>query len=250
MTLEICPGIALELVSIQPGKFVMGSNEHRGEGPATEGEIRKSFWISRHQITREQWFCLTTRFPADFRDPALQELKRNSPRQNLPIAMPMDGVMWRDAGAYCQRLRRITRRKFRLPTESEWEYAYRGGTQTEYPFSERAIREQSDLPSDFLKTLIGVRMVSRQQANSFGLYGVYESLTDWCQDRWHSSHVGRPRDGSAWLEPERGLFRNARVMRGGGWGGVLASRRASWRGSDPELGIPGQAGFRVVLDGE
>ena len=137
----------------------------------------------------------------------------------------MINVSWEDAKAYCAWLGAQTGQAYRLPTEAEWEYACRAGTTT--PFSLRHDQHGAGQLRRQLHLRLGRKGVYREQttpvgafaANPWGLHDMHGNVWEWCEDRWHETYDGAPKDGSAWLQ---GILRmqghfSRRVVRGGSW---------------------------------
>jgi formylglycine-generating enzyme required for sulfatase activity len=144
-----------------------------------------------------------------------------------------------------------TGREYRLPSESEWEYACRAGTTTSFHFGEMITTNLvncssdtygMDVKSKYRKETTDVG--SFQVANAFGLYDMHGLVWEWCADTWHNNYHGAPCDGSAW-EVGGDFYR--RLLRGGSWSfsaELCRSASRSWNESDGGLRI---CGFRVVF---
>ena len=118
---EILPkGILLEMVEIPTGKFMMASDENDNEKPIHEVTV-KAFKIGKYPVTQAQYEAVMGTNPSRF----------SGNLQN-----PVENVSWSDAQAFCEKLSELTSEKYRLPTEAEWEYACRAGTQTRYYFGD------------------------------------------------------------------------------------------------------------------
>lgn len=156
---------------------------------------------------------------------------------------PMVCVSWMDAQAYVDWLSRKTNRKYRLLSESEWEYAARGGTATPRYWDESeagqcrnangadsALRARYadwfDLTESCDDGQVHTAEVGGYGPNGFGLYDMLGNAREWVEDCWHRDYAGAPQDGSAWTE---GGSCTLRVLRGGSWldgpGGLRASAR-------------------------
>src|SRR5205814_1163394 len=115
LALKLAPRVTLGLTLVPPGEFLMGSPEdeaHReaDEGPVHRVTISKGFYLGTHPVTRQQWKLLMGTSPGRF---------------SARVTLPVDGVSWLDGMDFCARLNRQLGRRFRLPTEAEWEYACR-----------------------------------------------------------------------------------------------------------------------------
>ena len=154
---------------------------------------------------------------------------------------PVEQVSWADAQKYIQKLNAKTGKLYRLPTEAEWEYACRGGTQNEYCGSDNvdsvAWSTGNSNTQGFGKSTHAVATMS---ANAFGLYDMSGNVWEWVEDSYHASYNGAPNDGSIWTGDG-----NRHVLRGGAWGSKPQEVRASHR-SMIEPVNRGSVGFRVV----
>ena len=201
-TVRDCEGCP-ELTLIPPGTFEMGANElYEFEKPVHAVAIRNGFYMGLREVTFEEWdACVDqggcTHRPND----------RNLGRGKRPVT----DVHWNDANAYLAWLSTKTGRKYRLPSEAEWEYAARGGTATTYPWGATLVKERANC--------IGCNDPARRQAvevgqypaNSFGLYDMAGNAAEWVGDCWSDSYRTTPRDGSAFTAPGC----RERVLRGG-----------------------------------
>ncbi|MFM7438894.1 MAG: SUMF1/EgtB/PvdO family nonheme iron enzyme, partial [Snowella sp.] len=118
---ETLPGnIKLEMVKIPAGTFTMGSDENEDEKPKHQVKLQE-FYLGKYPVTQEQYQAVMGNNPSKFQD---------NPKN------PVEQVSWDDAQEFCQKLNQLTGKKYRLPTEAEWEYACRAGTQTRYYFGD------------------------------------------------------------------------------------------------------------------
>lgn len=196
---ENCPELAL----IPPGTFEMGANElYEFEKPVHAVAIRNGFYIGLREVTFEEWDACVDQGGCTHRpnDRGLGRGKR-----------PVTDIHWNDANAYLAWLSARTGRRYRLPTEAEWEYAARGGTATTYPWGATLVKERANC--------IGCNDPARRQAvetgqypaNGFGLYDMAGNAAEWVADCWSDSYRATPRDGSAFTAPGC----RERVLRGG-----------------------------------
>ena len=162
---------------------------------------------------------------------------------------PVVCVSWKDAMAYVRWLSEKTGKGYRLPSEAEWEYAARAGSQTMFWWGNSIDTSQANYDGssafnggsrseDRPKTV----PVDSFSANTFGVYNVHGNVWEWVQDCWNKSYQGAPTDGRAWESGEC----NSRVIRGGGWNAVPENLRSAIRFGDiTELSI-NDNGFRVA----
>ncbi|MEB3190404.1 MAG: bifunctional serine/threonine-protein kinase/formylglycine-generating enzyme family protein, partial [Snowella sp.] len=116
--------IKLKLVKIPAGSFLMGSNETDNEKPIHQVNV-KEFYLGRYPVTQEQWQTVMGNNPSHFRGNFWIGFNPNH---------PVEQVSWNDCQEFCRKLSQITGKIYRLPSEAEWEYACRAGTQTVYFF--------------------------------------------------------------------------------------------------------------------
>jgi len=285
---DIGNGVNLEMVDIPGGTFMMGTREEDISAFDLVGELQRyypddcakvsglckqvvakwplretpqhsvtvrSFFIGKFEITQQQWKEVA-------RLPMVNMLIDEDPSVHKGKDLPVERVSWRAAVEFCERLSRKTNRRYRLPTEAEWEYACRANTQTQFPFGDniqpgvanyRGWGQFGSGPRG-LDRATTVPVGSLGYANRFGLYDMTGNVWEWCLDRWHDDYKGAPKDGSAWLE---GGDREYRVVRGGSWWFIAYGCRSAFRNSreesdtsdDDAQGKPrGNHGFRVVLE--
>jgi formylglycine-generating enzyme required for sulfatase activity len=217
-----CP----EMVAIPTGSFVMGSQDGPiSEQPEHRVSVR-AFSISKYEITQAQWSAMMGSNPSRFKGPAL----------------PVENVSWDDVKEYLRRLNAKTGKNYRLPTEAEWEYAARAGSQTKYSFGddEARLTQYGWYESNSSKQS---QPVGEKLPNAFGLHDMHGNVSEWTEDFWNESYNGAsPSDGRAWMSGES----RQRVVRGGSWSFGLRSQRSAARGWYKTTYFSDDLGFRVV----
>ncbi len=131
---------------------------------------------------------------------------------------PVIHVSWHDAQSYVAWLSTQTGEEYRLPSEAEWEYAARAGTETKYHWGDQIGVNQANFGKSFVEVIElrrrrGTVPVGQFDPNAWGLYDMHGNVSEWVQDCWNESYVGAPNDGSAWESGSCG----SRVLRGGSW---------------------------------
>lgn len=235
-------GIDLRMTKIVGGKFKMGSNAAAEEKPIHEVELQ-DFLISTTEITQEQWQIV-----AD--SPKIKIALPKNPSYFKGAKLPVESITWEEAVEFCERLSRLTKREYRLPTESEWEYAARGGTTSDFAFGERigANNINFNASIDSPKVVSGmfrretIEVGSLGIANSFGLFDMHGNVAEWCADVWQNNYLNAPKDGSAVM-----FDSNRYVIRGGSWASIAPNLRTSYRTSELKQQSSDKIGFRVVL---
>lgn len=162
---------------------------------------------------------------------------------------PVLCVNWDDAQAYVRWLSAKTVKRYRLPSESEWEYAARAGTQTPFHTGETILTDQANYNGDYAYGA-GRRGVYRGQttpvgafgANKWGLHDVHGNVGEWTEDCWNASYAGAPTDGSTWESGDC----LSRVLRGGSWTFGPRSVRSASRVGTYFRDRNRYIGFRVV----
>jgi formylglycine-generating enzyme required for sulfatase activity len=230
-----------EMVVIPAGSFWMGSAEAEGgrnedEGPRHQVEIRQPFAVGRTSVTFAEY------------DHFAESTQREKPpdagwgRGNRPVIH----VSWEDAVAYAQWLSDQTGKRYRLPSEAEWEYAARAGTETPWSFGNAA----SDLGAvAWYSDNSGgqTHPVGEKEVNPWGLHDVHGNVWEWVQDCWHAKYEGAPADGSAW-GAEAGGDCGRRVVRGGSWDDGPEFLRSAFRTRYGAVYRLYDLGFRLAQD--
>lgn len=262
-----CPG----LITIPAGSFSMGSSAGTPQADASESPSHlvnvASFEIGQDAVTRSQFSAFVT--AANYQSDAERlggcfglagdnwELKPKATWRRPGFAQDDDHpavcVTWNDANAYVRWLSGVTKRKYRLPTEAEREYATRAGTTDPWWWGSTATLEQANYRDESVAARDPNKRPSRMATvplrqfapNAFGLYNVHGNVWEWVQDCQHANYINAPADGSAW---NAACTSKRRGARGGGWAGPAVGMRSAQRTwFEPDL--PSQAGgFRVVRE--
>ncbi|OQW83531.1 MAG: hypothetical protein BVN30_05750 [Proteobacteria bacterium ST_bin16] len=230
-----------EMVRISPGKFLMGSHEDelgrwKTEGPQHEVTIGYSFEIGKYAVTFDEYDVFANATKCKLPDDSGWGRGRR----------PVINVSFDDAQAYAKWLSDQTGKKYRLPTEDEWEYAARAGTQTRYWWGDGAGRNNANCDG------CGSQWDNRQtapagsfKANAFGLHDTAGNVWEWTQDCWHDNYNNTPGDGSAWLGKDGGDC-GRRVVRGGSWINTPQGLRSAGRDRVDTGGAGIFVGFRIA----
>ena len=227
-----------EMVVIPAGTFRMGCLMRRGceKDEKPEREVRvSSFGLAKYELTFAQWDVCTEYGPC--RSVADEGWGRGD--------RPVVKVSFDDAQTYLGWLSRETGESYRLPSEAEWEYAARAGTETRYSWGDdigtnRANCVGCESQWDDRQTA----PVGSFCLNPFGVHDLHGNVWEWVQDCWNDSYRGAPSDSSAWVEGNC----DKRVLRGGGWNnspeGLGAANRSGRSGANYRNDV---VGFRVAL---
>ena len=182
----------------------MGSNADRSEKPPHSVQIGP-FAIGKIVLTVAEWNACASAGGCQYK-PAQAE--------SAPEQRPMTNLSWDDATQYVQWLATRTGKPYRLPSEAEWEYAARSGTNSRYTWGNQVGIGNANCngcggPRDPLHSA----NVASYAPNAWGLYDVQGGVAEWVEDCWHSTYQGAPADGTPW----RSSSCSRHVLRGGSW---------------------------------
>ena len=234
-------GLTPEMVVLPGGRFQMGclagdDNCDPDEKPAHPVTV-PAFAIGRYEVSFEDY----DRFAKDTKRKLLDD--HGWGRGRRPVIV----VTWDDARAYAAWLSEKTGRRYRLPTESEWEYAARAGTTTPYWWGSGIGKNRANC-RDCGSEWDGKQTapVGSFEPNPFGLHDTAGNVWEWVDDCWHERYEQAPADGSAWREADGGDC-GSRALRGGSWIDVPRNHRSAARFRIP-AGDPYYlyAGFRIA----
>jgi len=133
---------------------------------------------------------------------------------------------------------------FRLPSESEWEYACRAGTETRFYWGDD--EDIDDYAVHYDNNPRGSANVGTKRPNAWGLYDMSGNIQEWCEDWYHSDYTNAPTDGLAWVSPSG----SNRVLRGGSWSLYAYCCRSASRSGVVPSGRNDCVGFRLAMDAE
>jgi len=226
-----CP----QLVVIPAGSFMMGSSaEEEGrnanEGPRHLVTIGRPFAIGVHEVTFDEWAACVRDKGCTYTTPRDNGWGRGR--------RPVVDVSWNDAMQYVRWLSRKTGRQYFLPSEAEWEYAARAGTQTPWNTGKAIITDDANILNALQRTV----PVGGFPANAFGVHDVHGNVREWVADCYEVGYFGTPTDGGAMASTGC----KERVIRGGSFSNIPADSRSAWRTKQPPTGRFSNAGFRVA----
>jgi len=220
----------IEMAVIPAGWFEMGSEK----GAPDESPVHKvwisSFWMDRYEVVQEEFKKFQMPDPSHFKNP------KN----------PLEQINWTDAAMYCNERSRVegiepcydqktwdcnfAASGYRLPTEAEWEYACRAGTNSQYSFGNDAggLKDHAWFAdSSSGKT----HPVGQKIANSLGLYDMHGNVAEWCNDLYSKDYYAQ----SPQRDPRGPAEGKERVLRGGAWNSGAQACRSTYRASDPSI---------------
>ena len=256
------PPVPTNMVWIPGGTFVMGSPTSEAERGADEVQhtvIVSGFYMSRYLLTQGEYQAVVGSNPSYFRNGVVPPHGGTGGAVTDELRHPVETVTWNDATNYCYRLNVREGRLgsgwvYRLPTESEWEYACRAGTTTPFHYGPDLLSGMANFYG-LLEYIGGVgsrdnpngmylgrtTAVGSYAPNGFGLYDMHGNVWEWCLD-WYGTYptgsVVNPRG------PGAGSYR---VIRGGYWGDSAWFCRSAQRIYFNPTGRISIIGFRPVL---
>jgi len=221
-------GVLYKMVSVQGGTFTIGATSemkepYDNEKPAHQVTL-SDFSIGQTEVTQALWKAVMGNNPSYFKG------------DNLPV----ECVSWDDCQTFISKLNSLTGRKFRLPTEAEWEFAARGGNNsnhTQYSGSSNIADVAWYGGNSGGKT----HPVAQKQSNELGLYDMSGNVWEWCSD-WYGNY-----DSNVQTNPTGASSGSCRVRRGGSWDDDAWLCRSSYRGSFDPGYSDDDLGFRLVL---
>jgi formylglycine-generating enzyme required for sulfatase activity len=218
------------LVRVPAGDFVMGSADGPDLArPPRRVTVAAPFLLGRCPVTQGQWRAVRGDSPSTF-----------AGGDDLPV----EGVSWDDAVAFCAELARLSGRAVRLPSEAEWEYACRAGSAA--PFFWGGDEEQADAFAWFdLNSGGRPHPVGGKRPNAWGLYDMAGNVWEWCADVWHGSYDGAPCDGSA--RADGADLQPRRSLRGGAWNFDAERLRSDYRSREWRQHRTDHFGLRVAV---
>jgi formylglycine-generating enzyme required for sulfatase activity len=219
-------GIALKL--LPAGTFTMGQAWGDSDETPHEVTLSKPYYLGVTEVTNAQWQAVMGRVPSNWKDDD----------------RPVEQVSWEDAVEFCRKLSAFPAEKqagrvYRLPTEAEWEYACRAGTETRYSFGDDESR-LGEYAWYYGNSGNETHAVGTKKPNAWGLFDMHGNVREWCSD-WYGEY---PK--GAVTDPQGPSHASVRVLRGGSWLGSASLCRSAHRGTVLSL-TEGYLGFRLAL---
>ncbi|PHS34937.1 MAG: hypothetical protein COA91_13840 [Robiginitomaculum sp.] len=243
--IQDCPDCPVMIV-LPAGSFDMGSApgtkyHQSNEAPVHRVKINKQFAIGKYEVTNAQWKkCLSVSACRGF-DPSAHNIDMSN--DSYPIRL----IPFLAAQSYVEWLSGYSGQKYRLPSEAEWEYAARAGSQTIFSWgntNKTAMANCDNCGTGYTSPRTSEK--GSYPANGFGLYDMEGNVWEWTEDCWKTNYSSSPRDGSR----ETGGDCNLRVLRGGGYVDPVDNIRLANR-TELAISPPSTApeiGFRVVRE--
>ena len=211
ISIPVKDGIYIDMVRVEAGTFTMGAtpemkNPFYDEKPAHQVTLTNDYYIGKYEVTQALWKAVMENNPSKFKGDDL----------------PVETVSWEDCQKFISKLNRITGKKFRLPTEAEWEYAARGGNKSRgYQYS--GSNNLSDVAWYDDNSGKKTHAVATKLPNELGIYDMSGNVWEWCQDRYGEY------SSSSQVNPTGATSGANRVLRGGSWFYIAWYCRSSCR---------------------
>ena len=229
ISIPVKNGISIEMVKVEAGTFMMGATSemkdpYDWEKPVHQVTLTNDYYMGKYEVTQALWQAVMGNNPSRFKG------------ENLPV----ETVNWNECQEFISKLNSMTGRKFRLPTEAEWEYAARGGKKSRgYQYS--GSNSISDVAWYDGNSGSKTHPVGTKQANELGIYDMAGNVCEWCQD-WYGFYLS-----SSQTNPIGATSGSIRVDRGGCWYAFARFCRSSCRSYCVPDGRFGYIGLRLAL---
>jgi formylglycine-generating enzyme required for sulfatase activity len=185
--------------------------------------------MGRYEVTQGQWKAVMGGLP-----PKMSELSLDFKGDDLPVV----GVSWDAAREFIDRLNKLTGGDYRLPSEAEWEFAARAGSQDAFSFGPAITPEVANYNGNYPygQTTKGTNegypvRVGSYPANAFGLFDMHGNVNEWCEDNMRGNYDGAPADGRAWTDTSdiTPYMAKNRIYRGGSWKSSAVFLQSAYR---------------------
>jgi len=233
--------IGATFVHVKPGQFYMGSpsNEpfHLASEELHDVRISKSFYIGTCEVTQGQYQAIIGENPSSYSAKGKNSyLVKGKDTGRYPV----ECVSWDDAQKFCDKLSAREERRYRLPTEAEWEYCCRAATETPYCFGSKV--DSNNVNSS--QTFGGPFRVGVFPENKWGLCDMHGNVAEWCQDYYSAMYYKE----SPATDPTGPATGANRVVRGGSWNTPASRCRSAARSSEPPDTRRDDLGFRIATE--
>jgi formylglycine-generating enzyme required for sulfatase activity len=221
VVIDLGKDVPLEMVLIPAGKFKMGSPTSPTVEKQHEVTLTKSYYMGKYEVTQEQY----------------KAVMGKNPSTTKGAKLPVTDLSWEDCQDFIKKLNAKTNGGYRLPSESEWEYACRAGTTTGYSFGDKITPLDANYKESKLDEPVAV---GSYQPNAFGLYDMHGNVTEWCED-WYGDYPA-----GAVMDPKGSATGENRVRRGGSFYNGAVYARSSLRNTGLPTKRDNYYGFRLV----
>jgi len=218
----------IEMIAVQGGTFTMGSTPEQGrfsqgdEKPAHQVTV-SDFYIGKYEVTQAQW----------------KAVMGTNPSYSVGDNLPEDNVSWNEVQEFIRQLNIRTGKRYRLPTEAEWEYAARGGNKSQvYKYS--GSNNIDDVAWYVGNSGNKIHPVGTKLPNELGIYDMSGNMSEWCNDRYGNYY------SSSQIDPQGSISGSDRVVRGGCMTYQDWQVRVAFRQSFEPTGNTARCGFRLA----
>ena len=221
---------SIEMVFVKGGTFTMGCTSEQSDCDDDEKPTHQvtlnDYYIGKYEVTQKQWKEIMGSYPSELYNTGCDEC-------------PVEMVSWNDVQEFIKKLNEKTSKKYRLPTEAEWEYAARGGASSaRYKYSgSNNIEDVAWYTSNSSET----HNVGMKQANELGIYDMTGNVREWCSDLYDAY------SSSSQTNPIGAFSGSFHVVRGGSWSGGARGCSVSFRYRSTPSGRGNNLGFRLIL---
>jgi len=209
-------GLNINMIAIEAGSFMMGSDLEEEEQPIHLVSLDE-FYIGKFEVTQAQWV----------------KIMGYNPSKNKGDSLPVEQISWNSVQKFITKLNQLTGKTYRLPTEAEWEYAARAGTETLFHMGNCLSPSDANYNGNFPYKKCEKGIYRRKQLpvgsfepNAWGLYDIHGNVWEWCNDIYSDNYYKISPEQNP-KGAEKGVYR---VIRGGGWGYFADGCRSANRG--------------------
>jgi formylglycine-generating enzyme required for sulfatase activity len=221
-------GVSFTMILVKGGTFNMGATFEQSSSGNDEKPIHpvtlSDYYIGETEVTQALWSAVMGENPSNFKE------------NNRPV----EQVSWNDCQTFIRKLNALTGKNFRLPTEAEWEYAARGGSER-YGYQYSGSNNLSAVAWYGNNSGCQTHKVKTKSPNELGIYDMSGNVWEWCQD-WYASY-----SSDSVTNPTGAASGSCRVRRGGGWGGDARCCRSAYRNYRTPDGRYNYLGLRLAL---
>jgi formylglycine-generating enzyme required for sulfatase activity len=241
-------GEKLTVLLVPPGTFSLGDPNGSVSDKPHRVTLTKAFYLGKYEVTQAQFEALMTK-DKDHSAFSAAGASANKVKDEKTGRFPVDSVSWDDADAFCAALAKKSGRTVTLPTEAQWEWACRAGTDTPFSFGAECDGKQANCDgrspdgTDHGGPYAGrTCAVGEYPANAWGFHDVHGNVREWCRD-WYG-----PYSDLRESDPERvESASEGRVLRGGSWADAARNCRATARSYQEPSTRSERVGFRIVV---
>ena len=238
-------GVSFKMVKVQGGTFTMGATPERdgvvynNEKPAHRVTL-SSYYIGETEVTQALWMAVMGSNPSELPSTGTSVALEMSSLYRAVDIYPVENVSWYNCQTFIKKLNQLTGRKFRLPTEAEWEFAARGGNKSKgYKYS--GSNTIGDVAWYDVNSGETTHPIKDKAPNELGIYDMSGNVEEWCQD-WYGDY-----SSSAQTNPKGPTSGSYRVRRGGSWYFNAGYCRTAYRSYDWPAYLINNLGFRLAL---